>query len=145
MASSALCPPESQEVRRRGKGPRVPPCCRKSAPNCCHEMELPRLHLPTRFPFPSTKGRVTNPKPKPYINLIDVPDTRRPRPSPCSRCLEVCEPIDPPDARVIGVYNPMPAKPSRAQTSQIMLTRLGGAGRFILPGPICNYVLVTVM
>lgn len=56
-----------------------------------------------------------------------------------------CEPIDPPDARVIGVYNPLPAKPSRAQTSQIMLTRLGGAGRFILPGPICNYVLVTVM
>lgn len=56
-----------------------------------------------------------------------------------------CEAIDPPDARVIGVYNPMPAKPGRAQTSQIMLTRLGGAGRFILPGPICNYVLVTVM
>lgn len=26
-----------------------------------------------------------------------------------------------------------------------MLTPLGGAGRFILAGPICNYVLVTVM
>lgn len=39
----------------------------------------------------------------------------------------------------------MPEKSSQAQTSQIMLTYLGGARRFILPGPICNYVRVTMM